>query len=431
MFSGKNAAILPLLTVNFIGTLGYSIVLPFLVFVVIDMGGNEIIFGVTGAVYSFFQLIGAPILGRWSDNIGRRKVLLISQAGTAGAWLLFLIALLIPVYNITDINSPLTGSFVLTVPLIILIFARVLDGLTGGNVSVAHAYLADITTDKEKNKNFGLLSASGNLGYIVGPALAGLLGATILKEILPVSVALLVSLVATGMIIWFLPEARKRNNCETPETDGMEKVMGKEPMACINPESIEELSVKKIIQMPAIRFFLLLNFLIYLAFSFFYTAFPLHSLQILNWDPVDLGIFFSVLSLMMIIVQGPVLSYLSKKYSEIILITTGSLVLAMCFALLMSDKVWVIYLAAFCFSLGNGLMWPSFLSLLSKTADERNQGAVQGFAGSSGSFANIVGLIAGGVVYKALGPSSFLVSVTAIGLVFFLSFKLSSFIPVK
>jgi MFS transporter, DHA1 family, tetracycline resistance protein len=424
MISGEKAAIIPLLAVNFIGTLGYSVVLPFLVFVVIAMGGNEIVFGITGAVYSFFQLIGAPVLGKWSDQIGRKKVLLISQAGTALAWVFFLLALLIPVHEIVKVNSSFTGSFILTVPLVVLIIARVLDGLTGGNVSVAHAYLADITSDKEKSRNFGLLSASGNLGYIVGPALAGLLGATFLKEILPVSVALLISLIATGMIFWFLPEPKGEDACEVPETDGMEKVMGKEPMPCINPEIVEKVTFRKILREPQIRKFLLLYFLIYLGFNIFYTAFPLHSIQQLNWDPLDLGIFFSVLSLMMIIVQGPVLNYFSKHYNDNMLTLSGSIILSISFIMMISESIWLIYLAAGFFSLGNGLMWPSFLSLLSKAAGKKNQGSVQGYAGSSGSLASIIGLIAGGIFYKILGPLSFLISFTSIMLVFILALSL-------
>ena len=89
-------SIFPILLVNFIGTLGYSIVLPFLIVLVLDFGGNELIYGVLGATYSFFQLIGAPILGNWSDKIGRRRVLLLSQAGTFLAWILVFNCPLLP-----------------------------------------------------------------------------------------------------------------------------------------------------------------------------------------------------------------------------------------------------------------------------------------------------------------------------------------------
>src|SRR4030095_7183035 len=137
----------PLLLINFIGTLGFSIVLPFLVFLVIDFGGNAIIYGILAAVYPAFQLIGAPILGRWSDIYGRKKVLLVSNGGTLIGWIFFIFALFLPVENLFSIDSSLFGTFAITLPLLVLFFARAIDGITGGNISVANAYLADISTD--------------------------------------------------------------------------------------------------------------------------------------------------------------------------------------------------------------------------------------------------------------------------------------------
>jgi len=77
----KNKSLFPILLINFIGTLGFSIVIPFLVILVTNFGGNALIYGLIGATYSFFQLIGAPLLGKWSDIYGRRKILILSQAG--------------------------------------------------------------------------------------------------------------------------------------------------------------------------------------------------------------------------------------------------------------------------------------------------------------------------------------------------------------
>src|SRR4029078_568741 len=95
----KQLPLYPLLLITFIGTLGFSIVLPFLVFLVIDFGGNAIIYGILAAVYPAFQLVGAPILGRWSDIYGRKKVLLVSNGGTLIGWIFFLFALILPVEN--------------------------------------------------------------------------------------------------------------------------------------------------------------------------------------------------------------------------------------------------------------------------------------------------------------------------------------------
>ena len=178
----KQIPLYPLLLINFIGTLSFSIVLPFLVFLVIDFGGNAIVYAILAAVYPAFQFIGAPILGRWSDIYGRKKILLISHGGTLVGWIIFLFALFLPEENLFSINSPLIGTFVITLPLVVLFIARALDGITGGNVSVADAYLADVSSDINRSKNFGKMAISSNLGFIVGPALAGILGATIYKD---------------------------------------------------------------------------------------------------------------------------------------------------------------------------------------------------------------------------------------------------------
>ena len=119
----KQIPLYPLLLINFIGTLGFSIVLPFLIFLVIDFGGNAIVYGILAAMYPAFQLIGAPILGRWSDIYGRKKVLLISHGGTLIGWIFFLIALFLPNENLFSINSTFFGTFVITLPLVILFFA--------------------------------------------------------------------------------------------------------------------------------------------------------------------------------------------------------------------------------------------------------------------------------------------------------------------
>src|SRR4029450_13893689 len=128
----KQPSLFPILLVNFVGTLGFSIVLPFLVFLVMKFGGNSIVYGLLAATYPAFQLIGAPILGRWSDIYGRKKILLLSNAGTAIGWILFLFALIFPFEETFSINLISFGTIVVVVPLLFIFFARAIDGITGG-----------------------------------------------------------------------------------------------------------------------------------------------------------------------------------------------------------------------------------------------------------------------------------------------------------
>ena len=244
MTSGEKERIslFPLLFINFVGILGFSIVLPFLVFLVTDFGGNALVYGLLSATYPAFQLIGAPILGRWSDFYGRKRVLLLSHAGTLVGWIIFLVALILPISNMFNVNSAIIGSLVITLPLAVLFLARAVDGLTGGNVSVADAYVADISSDENRSKNFGKMAISSNLGFIVGPALAGILGATIYGEIIPVLAALIVSSVVLVIIIFVLKESKSSILMEVPEKNSIGKVFSFESKECYktaNPKRLK------------------------------------------------------------------------------------------------------------------------------------------------------------------------------------------------
>ncbi len=403
-------SLLPLLSVNFVGTLGFSIVIPFLVFLVTKWGGNSLIFGLLGATYSAFQFIGAPILGRWSDLYGRRKILLLSQLGTLVSWIIFLAAFFLPVTILNEIDSPFLGKFTLTVPLLVIFFARAADGLTGGNISVANAYLADISDEKNRSENFGKMALSGNLGYVLGPALAGLLGATVWGEVFPVIAALLISLAAT-LIIWFwLQESRTAPLNTDPEACKLRKIFGQEHKECYQLEGSQKIPVRIIFSLRDIPALMAINFLVMLGFSFFYVIFPVNAALGLGWPIFQTGAFLAALSLLMVIVQGPVLARASKIWSDRALAVFGSLVLAGGFGLFIATDKLTIYAGAVFVALGNGLMWPSILALISKRAGAQYQGTVQGFGGSSGAIASVIGLSSAGLLYNFLGSLEFLLA---------------------
>jgi MFS family permease len=356
----------PILLINFIGTLGFSIVLPFLVFLVKDFGGNAVVFGILSATYPTFQLIGAPILGRWSDNYGRKKILLLSNAGTLVGWIFFLVALFLPKENILSVNSALLGTFVITLPLLVLFLARFIDGLTGGNISVANAYLADISSNENRSNNFGKMAISSNLGFIVGPALAAILGSTIFGNILPVLAALILSLVTLIVIAVTLKEFKSPSGVVlVPEKGTIRKVFAQECKECYEVEDPKRKhGFKDVFKIKQISFLLMLYFFIFLGFNIFYATFPIQAVNGLKWSITQLGIFYAVLSGMMVLVEGPVLRKALKKSSEEKLVVIGNLILGASFILLVSNQIILVYCAAVLFALGNGLMWPSVLSLL-------------------------------------------------------------------
>lgn len=421
----KQPSLFPILLVNFVGTLGFSIVLPFLVFLVMKFGGDAIAYGLLAATYPAFQLIGAPLLGRWSDIYGRKKVLLLSNVGTSVGWILFLFALFLPTKNSFTIDLTFLGTFVIIVPLFLLFLARAIDGITGGNISIANAYLADLSSDETRSKNFGKMAISSNLGFILGPALAGILGGTIYGEILPVTAALVLSLVTLFVIGFLLRESRPLSEeILVPEEGTIRKVFAQECRECYSTEDTKKPRFRDIFRLEHISFLLLLYFFIFLGFNIYYAAFPTHAANDLKWSITQLGIFYAVLSGIMVLVQGPILRKALKKFSEEKLVIIGSLILGTNFILFVSNNIVSIGGAVVLFAVGNGLMWPSFMSILSRRAGSKLQGAVQGVAGSFGGLASIIGLILGGFFYNSIGGATFLISAGIIYAIFVMSFRL-------
>jgi MFS transporter, DHA1 family, tetracycline resistance protein len=421
----KQASLFPILLVNFVGTLGFSIVLPFLVFLVMKFGGDAIVYGLLAATYPAFQLIGAPLLGRWSDIFGRKKVLLLSNIGTSVGWILFLFALFLSSERSFSIDSVYFGTIVIIVPLFVLFLARAIDGVTGGNISVANAYLADLSSDKTRSKNFGKMAMSSNLGFILGPALAGILGGTIYGEVLPVLAALILSLV-TLIVIGLLLRESKPSSEEilVPEEGTIRKVFSQECREPYSNVSTKKTVLRDVFKLKDISFLLVLYFLIFLGFNIYYAVFPTHAANDLKWSITQLGIFYAVLSGIMVLVQGPGLRKALEKFSEEKLVIIGSLILATNFILFVSNNIVAVGGALILFAVGNGLMWPSFMSILSRRAGSMLQGAVQGVAGSFGGLASIVGLTLGGFLYNSIGVSSFIISAGVIMVVFAMSFRL-------
>src|SRR5919109_2864361 len=421
----KLPPLFPILLVNFVGTLGFSIVLPFLVFLVMKFGGNAIVYGLLAATYPAFQLIGAPVLGRWSDIFGRKKVLLLSNVGTSVGWILFLFALFLPIEKSFSIHIAFIGTFVIIVPLLVLFLARAIDGITGGNISVANAYLADISSDENRSKNFGKMAISSNLGFILGPALAGILGGTIYGAVLPVLAALTLSLVTIIVIVFLLRESKPSSEeMLVPEQGTIRKSFSQECRECYSDTSTKKPKLRDVFKLKHISFLLVLYFLIFLGFNIYYAAFPTHAAKDLKWSVTQLGVFYAVLSGIMVFIQGPVLRKALKKFSEEKLVIIGSIILGTNFILFVSNNIVSVGGAIILFAVGNGLMWPSFMSILSRRAGSKLQGSVQGVAGSFGGLASILGLILGGFLYNAIGAITFLISAGVIFSIFLMSFQL-------
>jgi MFS family permease len=328
--------------------------------------------------------------------------------------LLALAAFYVPLTTIMDVDSSLLGKFTLTLPLLLLFIARALDGLTGGSVSVANAYVADISAPDQLKANLGKLSASANAGEVLGPTLAAVLVGTALGYELPVLAAAAMCFV-TVLLIWFrLPDSQPRVAVVSEAVPGAISVStGRNGSRCDRVPSMA--SVMTICRLPRVLPLLSASFLVNLAFSIFYIAMPVYVAQELSWSPQKMALFFAIMSLVMIFVEGPVLRRVSAVCSDVVLISIGGLVLGLGFLLLDTRLDSTIFAAAVLIAIGNGLMWPLIVALLSAKAGDQ-QGEVQGLAGSSGAIASVIGLLLGGMTYSSLqGGLFFVAAVLALG----------------
>ena len=226
-------------------------------------------------------------------------------------------------------------------------------------------------------------------------------------EIPPVVAALVISVVASLIVAFWLPETSCGALRANQERTTVRKVLGQELKECYRLEGGPALTMREILGLPSIRLLLSLYFLVFLAFNFFYIAFPVHAATSLDWSLAEIGAFFTFMGISMVVVQGPILKRASKIWSERTLVIGGSLVLAASFLFFTVDGKLQAYIGTSLLALGNGVMWPSLMALLSKATDREDQGAVQGFASSSGAVASIVGLLVGGLLYGVLGTGVF------------------------
>lgn len=395
-------ALSPILSVHFLGTLGYSIAIPFLVFVVLDMGGAEWTYGVVGALYSSFQLIGAPLLGRWSDRAGRKRVLVVSQLGTFVAWLVFLVALALPKEPLAHI----AGATV-TVPLLLVCLARMLDGATGGNMSVASAWVADLTRDQPAARQvaFGRMGMAASTGMVIGPALAGVLGATSMGYAAPVLCATVLSGLCALLTVLVLRDPPDRCTSDPPAPPAVTHVLGQQHKRCDRPDPTPAAGLLLRRDITAL---LGATFVMFLGFNLFYASFPVHASTALGWDAGTMGLFFALMSGVMIPAQGPLLSAVSARVSAPWVFALGMTGLVAASVAFFVPSTAGALVGAVCFAVGNGLAWPTFQTRIAEAAGAA-QGAVQGAATSASSLASIVGLLAGGALYPLVGADLYLI----------------------
>jgi DHA1 family tetracycline resistance protein-like MFS transporter len=307
-----------------VNLIGFGIIIPLLPFYAQTFGASPLMVGLLFASFSLAQLFASPVLGAWSDKWGRRPVLIFSLVGTVVSFVMLAVA-----------HS-----------LAMLFAARIVDGLSGGNITTARAYIGDIATDENRAKSFGMLGAAFGLGFIIGPALGGLFAR--ISYTAPIWAAAAITVVATVLAWWWLPETVHRVNA----------VSGSPWRA------LRDLSHR-----ADLRLLFTIDFLYWGSFAVYQTTFALFGARRFGFDATHTGYLLAAFGFLGVLVQVGLVGPVVKRLGE-----TQTLVIGLIFAAVgwggsaMTHSLPLFIALLVPGALGIGLCNPSLVSLISAAA---------------------------------------------------------------
>jgi DHA1 family tetracycline resistance protein-like MFS transporter len=254
-----------------VNLVGFGIIVPLLPFYAETFGASPLVVGLLFGVFSLCQLVAAPILGDLSDRYGRRPILIVSLIGTVVSFVMLALA-----HSLT-----------------MLFIARIVDGLSGGNISTARAYVADVTEPQDRARAFGLIGAAFGLGFILGPGISALL--VPVSYTAPIWAAAALTLVATAMAWFWLPETVHRAHAGTGMPfRNMVAMMGR----------------------PTLRRVLLMDFAYWFAFAIFQTTFALFASARFGFDAARTAAFFAAFAVLGALVQGVFIRRIVQQFGD-------------------------------------------------------------------------------------------------------------------
>ncbi len=362
------SARLVLFTTVFIDLLGFGIVIPFLPLFAARLGVGAAGVGAILSAYSAAQLLCAPVLGRLSDRVGRRPVLMLGLAGSAVGYALYASA----------------SSFAW------LLFSRVVHGACAATVSTAQAYMADTTPESQRASAMGLIGAAFGLGFVFGPVVGGLLGQTSLRT--PAYFASALALANLAFAYFKLPESLTARSEVTAEAGHVRALM---------PNWFSTLRQRELMRLFAIAF---LSTMVFAALE---TTFALVASAKYGLQPRGVGAALAWAGLVQAVAQGYLVGRLAKTVSETILVRVGVVAMGVGLGPLASFSSTVaLFLLLSLAAFGYGLENPSVASLLTKFSSLRSRGEVLGFNQSALSLARIVGPLFAGALYQSAGQTA-------------------------
>lgn len=349
--------------------IGMTILTPVAAYIVRQYSTEALMVSLLTVIYAGAQFFAAPLLGKLSDRVGRRPVLLISILGSAAGYFLFGIG----------------GA------LWVLFLSRLIDGITGGNISTASAYLADVTPPEKRARNFGLLGMAFGLGFILGPTLGGLLSQISLSA--PAYAAGLASLLSALVGFFVLPESLPKEKRETAALK----------LRDLNPFP----SIWEMLRRPVTGSLLLVMCLFLFVFDGRNTILTVFLIEKFSVQPTQLAALFATGGLVMAIVQGGLIGPLVKRYGEKQIGLSGLLLQAiMSVGLYLAPMFWMMFPLNAVTTGASGLIWPTMGALISNSVPQDELGKVNGVNTALGSLMSVCGPLWAGAMYDNVSTSA-------------------------
>ncbi len=353
----------------FIDLLGYSLILPLLPYYAEAFGASLTVVGLLGTSNALAQLVAAPFIGRLSDRFGRRPLLIFSIFGTV-------------------LSFTILG---LAQSVLVLFISRILDGLLGGNIALARAYITDITDEENRSRGLGVIGAAFGLGFIIGPAMGGFLSRYGFAA--PAFLAAGLSLLNLIAVVLWLPESL------TPERRRQAKDQAR---PSLSPRAFVT-ALRRPCAGPVLHVQLFYN----LAFTLFTANFAIFSKERLGLTVQSTSFVLTYVGLLSVLVQGFAVGKLTDRYRERTLIAVGIVALGICLALWgFTSSVWMLLLVLAPTALANGVLGVVLSSQLTKTVYRDEVGGTLGMSASLQTLAQIVAPGIGGLLSDSLGPWS-------------------------
>ena len=362
----KQKSALPLIFLTvFIDLLGFGILIPILpAFAERVLHIDETAIGIIIASYSFVQFLFNPILGRISDKHGRKPVIVVCLFINAIGYVIF----------------AFTSSFA------VLLLSRIVGGVGGSSVSVAQAYIADVTTKETRSKGMGVIGAAFGLGFVFGPLMGGLLssyGYTV-TGLGSASFSLLAFIVT----IILLPESNQNKQVD----------------AVISKKLINFEAYKKVFSNPALAILISLFFVLTFSFANIYGTFALLGIQVYGFTDLQNGYILGILGLTSAAVQGGLIGHLDKLLGKKKILIIGSFFMMVGLAIMpYAGNFLKLAIDCVALSIGTGIFQPTVLSLISQNASDEEQGLTFGVNQSMSAIGRVLGPLWGGFAFEFLG----------------------------